>query len=147
MSFQASAKALKLTPYDALIVASMVESEAKFDEERPMIARVILNRLAAHRALQIDATSVYEARLAGKDPADIDYKIDTPYNTRNSRGLPPTPISNPGSKSLEATIHPAAGPWLFYVRKDADGHHFFTPSEKAFDAAATKCHANKWGCA
>jgi UPF0755 protein len=146
MSFQAAAKALKLSPYDALIVASMVESEAKFDEERPKIARVILNRLAMHRALQIDATSVYEARLAGQDPAGINYTLDTPYSTRIRKGLPPTPISNPGSQSLEATIHPAVGPWLFYVRSDGEGHHFFTSDEKAFNAAAVKCHANKWGC-
>jgi UPF0755 protein len=138
---------LKLTPYQALIVASMIESEAKFPEDRPKIARVILNRLAAGMELKIDAVNRYGAVLLGLDPNKVEYAtLDSPYNTYTHKGLPPTPISNPGEASLSAAVHPADGNWLYYVVMDAAGHHFFTNDDVAFEQAAQRCRDNNWGC-
>jgi UPF0755 protein len=144
LGFAAAAKALKITPYQALTIASMIESEAKFPQDRPKIARVIYNRLAIGRALQIDSTTRYGLVLEGKDPNSATYKETFAYDTRKRTGLPPTPISNPGEASLKAAVNPAAGNWLYYVVSDAAGHHFFTASDQEFVAAAQKCRANGW---
>jgi UPF0755 protein len=146
IGFDAAAKAERLTPYQALIIASLVESEAKFPEDRPKIARVILNRLAANRPIGIDSVNRYGLALEGKDPNSVTFKEQSPYNVRIHTGLPPTPISNPGEASLQAAVNPAQGDWLFYVVSDAQGHHFFTSSESAFMAAVAQCKANGWGC-
>ena len=143
----AAAKA-GLTPYQALIIASIAQAEAKYPEDMAKVARVIMNRLAAQTPLKIDATSVYGAELTGQDPKKIDFAtFDSVYNTYTHAGLPPTPISNPGADALNAAVHPASGNWLFYVNGDKDGHLFFTPSESAFTQAVDKCRANNWGCA
>ena len=146
LNFDESAMALGIKPYQALIIASMIEGEAKFDADRAKVARVIYNRLAAHQPLGIDATSVYEARLQGKDPRNISYTENSPYNTRKRPGLPPTAIDNPGEAAMDAAIHPAIGPWKYYVVADAQGHLFFTSSYAAFLRAKTKCKAKGWGC-
>ena len=145
--FSAQAKALGLTPYQQLIVASIAQSEAKFPADMAKVARVILNRIAAKRPLQIDATSAYECKLAGTDPAKCVYAdVQGPYNSYNNAGLPPTPISNPGTDAMAAAARPTAGNWLYYVNSDAAGHLFFTNSEAAFTKAAATCRANNWGC-
>jgi UPF0755 protein len=142
-----AARAVGLSPYQALIIASIVEGEAKFDADRSKVVRVILNRLAAGRPLQIDATSVYGARLAGLDPKKVDYAtLNSPYNSYTHAGLPPTPIDNPGSNSLKAAVQPAIGDWLFYVNGDAAGHLSFFTDEGEFLQAVEKCKANGWGC-
>lgn len=146
MGFADAAHKMGLTPYQALIVASMVEGEAKFDADRAKVARVIYNRLKANMPLGIDATSVYGARIAGQDPATINYNKPAPYNTRLTKGLPPTPIGNPGRAAMAAAVQPAPGPWLYYVNGDAAGHLYFTSSPTAFQAAVQKCRANHWGC-
>jgi len=146
MGFADAAQKMKITPYEALIVASMIEGEAKFDDDRAKVARVVYNRLTAKMPIGIDATSVYEAKVAGQDPSKIDYDKPTPYNTRVDRGLPPTPISNPGRAAMAAAIAPTAGPWLYYVNGDADGHLFFTASPTEFQAAVQRCQQNHWGC-
>lgn len=135
-----------LTPYDVLIVASLIEEETKVDEERPKVAQVIYNRLRQGIALGIDATSRYEAELEGRDRGDIDFTSDSPYNTRRQVGLPPTPIANPGRASIDAALNPADGPWIYYVLEDADGHHFFTDSNREFLAAKARCRDNGLGC-
>ena len=142
-----AAHALGLSPYQALIVASIVEGEARFDADRPKVARVILNRLAANRPLQIDATSVYGAKVAGLNPKQVDYAtLNSPYNSYTHPGLPPTPIDNPGSSSLQAAVQPATGDWMYYVNGDAAGHLSFFTDENAFLQAAEKCRENGWGC-
>jgi UPF0755 protein len=146
LGFAAGAKALRLTPYQALIIASLVESEAKFPEDRPKVARVILNRMAKGTPIGIDAANRYGVALTGKDPDSVTYTEDSPYNVRTRVGLPPTPVSNPGEASLQAAIQPAAGDWLYYVVSDSAGHHIFTADEDVFVAAAAKCKANGWGC-
>jgi UPF0755 protein len=135
-----------LTPYEILIVASLIEEETKVAEERPQVARVIYNRLRQGIALGIDATSRYEAELEGRDRGDVDFTSDSPYNTRRVRGLPPTPIASPGRASIEAALSPADGPWIFYVLEDADGRHFFTASNSEFLAAKQRCAERGLGC-
>lgn len=114
-----------MNPYDVVKVASMIEKEARVDEDRAKIARVIYNRLNSRMALGIDATYLY-ALPAGTLPSDVNWKASSPYNTRVRTGLPPTPISNPGRASLQAAAHPEDGPWLYYVLADKDGRHEFT---------------------
>jgi UPF0755 protein len=146
--FAAAAAALRITPYQALIICSIAQSEARYPDDMAKVARVILNRIAAKMPLQIDATSAYGAKLKGVDPTKIIFAtFDSPYNSYLHDGLPPTPISNPGAQALAATAAPPAGNWLYYVNSDAAGHLFFTNSMTAFTAAQLKCAQNNWGCA
>ncbi len=118
-----------LTPYEVLIVASLVEREAKLDVDRPKIAQVIYNRLKKDMPLQIDATTVYE--LGGVTRVfQKDLEKDGPYNTYTRRGLPPTPIAAPGKASIEAALNPTAGDWLFYVVTETNGGHSFASTLK-----------------
>ena len=103
----AFAKRKHLTRYDVLIIASLVEREAQLDKERPLIASVIYNRLRDGMPLGIDATIRYETRNWQRPIRQSELDADTPYNTRLRRGLPPTPIGNPGLKSIKAAAHPA----------------------------------------
>jgi peptidoglycan lytic transglycosylase G len=119
-------------PYDAVIVASMIEREAKFPEDRGKIARVIYNRLAKGMPLQIDATVEYALGTHKPRLTLADLKVNSPYNTYLHTGLPPTPIASPGAASLEAALAPAKGRWLYYVVVDAQGHHAFTASYDEF---------------
>jgi UPF0755 protein len=135
-----------LSPYEILIVASLIEEETKVDEERGKVAQVIYNRLRQDIPLGIDATSRYEAELAGRDRDDIDFESDSPYNTRRNQGLPPTPIASPGRASIEAALNPTDGPWIYYVLEDADGHHFFTDSNDEFINAKNRCADLGLGC-
>jgi UPF0755 protein len=135
-----------LTPYEILIVASLIEEETKVPEERAMVARVIYNRLRQGIPLGIDATSRYEAEIEGRDRSKVNFNSTSGYNTRKSKGLPPTPIASPGRASLEAALHPADGPWTYYVLKDSSGHHVFTDSASEFIAAKQRCHAAGLGC-
>jgi UPF0755 protein len=146
-NFTAAAKALNISPYEELIIASIAQAEAKFPDDFGKVARVILNRLAATRPLQIDATSAYAAKLAGLDPTKVIYAEQAgPYNTYRHDGLPPTPIDNPGAEAMNGAAHPPAGNWLYYVNEDAAGHLYFTNSEADFERAVAKCRANHWGC-
>jgi UPF0755 protein len=97
--------------------------------------------------LQFDSTSSYACKLAGTPANKCIYKdVNSPYNTYTHKGLPPTPIDNPGAAAMAAAVAPANGNWIYFVNKDAAGHLFFTNSEKAFTAAVTKCVKNHWGC-
>jgi UPF0755 protein len=126
-----------LSPYQVLILASIVEREARVASERPTIASVYLNRLAAKLPLQADPTVQYA--LASRDgpraatynywktdltPADL--QIDSPYNTYRSPGLPPGPICNPGEQSIRAVLQPAKTDYLYFVATtDGSGEHLF----------------------
>jgi UPF0755 protein len=117
-------------PYEVLIVASMIEREAKVDADRPKIAAVIYNRLAIDKRLEIDATVEYavgHAELTAKD-----LRVRSPYNTYTSEGLPPTPIAAPGEASIRAALQPADGDWLYYVLATKEGEHAFTNSYEEF---------------
>jgi UPF0755 protein len=114
------------TPYEILTVASLIEAEAKVDEERALIASVIYNRLRQNMPLQIDATLLY----ASGDPTkqsitEADQQTDSPYNTYTRAGLPPTPIANPSEASIRAALAPAQSDYLYYVIGDKEGRHKF----------------------
>ncbi len=127
------ARSKNLTPYDVLIIASMVEKEALAPAERPKIAAVIYNRLRERMPLGIDATIRYALRVPGTESLrESQLSSDTPYNTRKFLGLPPGPISNPGLASIRAAAHPARVDYLYFVRKPDKVHHFFTASYREF---------------
>ena len=129
----AYAKSKNLTPYDVLVIASMVEEEVQVPKERPLVAAVIYNRLRKGLALGIDATIRYGLNIPPtKAIRQSQLDSDNPYNTRNRLGLPPTPISNPGLASLQAAAHPADVDFLYFIRKADCKSHFFTASEQEF---------------
>lgn len=132
-----------LTPYQVVIVASMIEREARIPEERGMVARVVYNRLAKGIKLGIDATIRYGVNRPTQPLRVSDLNKDTPYNTRLHAGLPPTPIANPGQATLEAALNPTPGPWLFYVLADSAGHHTFATTDAEFQRAVAACRAAK----
>jgi UPF0755 protein len=124
------ARSKNLTPYDVLIIASMVEKETVAPGERRLVAAVIYNRLHNRMPLGIDATIRYGRDVPGTEPLkQSDIESDSPYNTRKRLGLPPTPIANPGLASMRAAAHPAPVGYLYFVRKPDGVHHFFTASE------------------
>jgi UPF0755 protein len=130
-----------ITPYEALIVASLIEAEAKVDADRPKIARVIYNRLARGEILGIDATVLYALQQRKETITSSDLRIDSPYNTRLKNGLPPTPINSPGAESIEAALNPAPGDWMYYVLYQADGTHYFAKTAAEFERAKADAKA------
>ncbi len=127
-----NAETLGVTPYEVVIVASLIEKEANIAEERSKVAAVIYNRIKADMTLGIDATVRYAVDKWTGKLTDEDLAIDSPYNTRTVKGLPPTPIANPGIAALEAALRPADVDYLYYVLTDTEGHHFFTASYEEF---------------
>jgi UPF0755 protein len=127
------ARTKHLTPYDVLIIASMVEKETLAPDERPKVAAVIYNRLKAGMALGIDATIRYGLDIPPTESIRVSQlESDNPYNTRKFAGLTPTPIANPGLASMQAAAHPANVDYLYFVRKPDRVHHFFTSSYRDF---------------
>ena len=124
------AKALKVTPYQVVIIASMIEEEARVDRDRRLIAGVIYNRLRLGMTLGIDATLLYDDPTPDGQLSSSDLESNSPYNTRLHAGLPPTPIASPGAESLLAALTPAHTEYLFYVLCGADGHHRFARTEQ-----------------
>jgi UPF0755 protein len=150
----ARAHALHVTPYQLLTVASMVEREAQVPGDRAKIAAVIYNRLARGMPLGIDASIYYAIELKDgiatytRELSEAQLHIDSAYNTRTHRGLPPTPISNPGLASIEAAAHPAHVSYLYYVAgADGCGEQVFSDTLAAFeaDAAAYKVAVARGG--
>jgi UPF0755 protein len=138
------ARARKRTPYDVLTIASMVERETVAPEERRLVAAVIYNRLERDMPLGIDATLRYGLGIPGTRPlTKAQLRSSTPYNTRRFKGLPPTPIGNPGLPSMRAAARPANVDYLYYVRKPDRVHHFFTADEKEF---CRKAREYGYGC-
>jgi uncharacterized YceG family protein len=127
------ARSKNLTPYDVLVIASMIEKETVVPSERRLVSAVIYNRLRERMPLGIDATLRYGRNVPGTEPLkQSDIESDNPYNTRKLLGLPPTPISNPGLASLRAAARPAAVDYLYFVRKGESTRHFFTASHAEF---------------
>ncbi len=139
---------LHITPYQLLIVASMVEREALLEGDRPKVAAVIYNRLRSGMALGIDATIRYALNDFSGALTEAQLQTDSPYNTRTHVGLPPTPISNPGVASIEAAAHPANVLDLYYVNgADGCGDLVFSTSSAEFErnAAAYREAVNRNG--
>jgi UPF0755 protein len=148
-NIETRAPQIGLTPYQVLIIASLIEREAKVDEDRAKIARVIVNRLYLQMPLQIDASLYYQQDP--KTPFAVLKAIDTPYNTYLHTGLPPTPIANPGRASIQAALNPVPNPppgepickelprgtpclYLYYVVIDEEGHHAFAATLEQHEA-------------
>ncbi len=133
------ASKLRLTPREVVTVASLIETEAKLSEDRPLIASVIYNRLKINMTLAVDSSVIYASKLEGKWRNDGKvYKSDverrSPYNTRLHAGLPPGPVASPGKSALEAALNPAQTDYLYYVREPSrnDGAHNFYSSDRDF---------------
>ena len=127
------ARSKNLTPYDVLIIASMIEKETVAPDERRLVAAVVYNRLRNRMPLGIDATIRYGRDVPGTEPLkESDLESNDPYNTRNRLGLPPTPISNPGLASMRAAANPARVDYVYFVRKGESNRHFFTASQSEF---------------
>ena len=132
------AESKNLSAHDVVILASMIEREARVADERVLVSSVIYNRLAKGMRLEIDATIEYI--LPGTRPRLLNRHllIDSPYNTYMYDGLPVGPISNPGLASLEAAVQPADTKYLYYVLTDTDGSHTFTTNLRDFLEAKEK---------
>lgn len=133
------ARVLNRKPREIVTIASLIETEAKLKEERPVVSSVIYNRLKLDIPLGVDSTIIYASKLAGKWKNDgkvylSDVNRDSPYNTRKVRGLPPGPVAAPGADSLRAALNPSETDYLYYVRNPDrdDGAHNFYNNEAGF---------------
>jgi UPF0755 protein len=116
--------------YQVVTLASIVEREARFDDDRPKVASAIYNRLAAGMPLQADSTVTYGLGITDREPTSDELHQDTPYNTYLHTGLTPTPISNPGLASLQAAAHPATTQFLFWVADGCGHNHYSTTAQQ-----------------
>jgi len=119
------ASALGVTPYQAITVASIVQKEGVYPANLGKVARVIYNRLALGKALQMDSTVLYSEHRDGGQVTAADLALDTPYNTYLHKGLTPTPICFPSKASLQAALAPTPGNWLYFVVVSKDGTEAF----------------------
>ena len=128
---QAQAATRKLNPLQVVTIASLIEREARFQEDRPLVASVIYNRLAAGWLLQIDATVLYAKGVWQSSVSLDDRRINSPYNTYLHTGLPPGPIANPGIKAIDAALQPADTGYFFYL-SDPQGHNHYAKTNEEF---------------
>ncbi|HEX6283776.1 MAG TPA: endolytic transglycosylase MltG [Pyrinomonadaceae bacterium] len=127
------ARSLSMSPREIVTTASLIETEAKLAEERPLVASVIYNRLQKDIPLAVDSSVIYASKLEGKWRYDgkvyrSDIERRSPYNTRLYAGLPPGPVASPGESSLKAALNPATSDYLYYVRnpdRDDGAHNFY----------------------
>jgi len=123
---------LKLTPHQIITIASLIETESRFDDERSVVASVIYNRLSKGMPLGIDQTAVYIAKMENRWDGVInrsDLESNSPYNTRKIIGLPPGPISSVSESSLKAALYPATTSYIYYVlnvEKNDKSHRFYS---------------------
>ena len=128
--------------YQGIVMASIVEAEAGVDEDRPLIASVLFNRLDQGTLLQIDATVLYAMGERGTGLTLDDLEFDSPYNTYVTIGLPPTPIGAPGFSSLDAVSAPEESDFIYYVLTSSDGTHTFTVTYDDFLVAKDQAKAD-----
>ncbi len=127
---------------ELVTVASLVEEESRIDEERPLVAAVIYNRLQRNMPLDLDSTLQYALNKYGQRLLDRDKDVDSPYNTYKNAGLPPGPISNPGVAALRAAMQPADGEYLYFV-SNADGMtHTFSSTLSEHNRAVARFRRN-----
>lgn len=130
-----------LSPYETVVAASLIQTEAKLAEDAPLISAVIRNRLRDGMPLQIDSTLCYAKGGCPPVPTNADKAIDSPYNTYRISGLPPTPISSVTEANLAAAIHPADVPYKYYVIADANGKHAFATTLQEHNANVAAARA------
>ena len=123
-TMRVQAEKMGLSVYDLITLASLVEREVRFPEDRPIVAQVLLKRLKLNMPLQTDATLQYLMDTPKEDVSIEDTQIDSPYNTYQHTGLPPGPIANPGMASIMAVLHPAETDYLYFVA-DRQGHNHY----------------------
>lgn len=145
------AEDLGVEPYDIVIVASIIEREVRRDADRAKVARVLYNRLDEGMELGLDSTVVYAENLKTNTTTARDRESDSPYNTYLVEGLPPGPISAPGTAALEAAANPADGDWLYFVTVNFDtGKTEFGETEADFEKLRAKfqkyCRDNPGTC-
>ena len=119
------AKELGLSLYDLTTLASLVEREVRYPEDRAIVAQVFLKRLKMNMPLQTDASLQYLMDAPKEDVTIKDTEIESPYNTYKHAGLPPGPIANPGIEAIEAVLHPADTDYLYFVA-DRKGHNHYS---------------------
>jgi UPF0755 protein len=130
---------LGLSQHEVLTLASLIEKEAKHDEERPLIAAVYHNRLQQGMRLQCDPTVIYAlGEYFDGNLHKADLSLDSPYNTYRYAGLPPGPIASPGRRALAAAVAPAPVDYLYFVARQQDGRHQFSRTLPEHDAAVQK---------
>ena len=132
-----------LSDRETLILASLVEEEARHDDERPLVASVFMNRIKNKALLQCDPTVVYALERVNQYRGtllSVDLKFDSPYNTYRYAGLPPGPISNPGRRSLEAAAKPASSAYYYFVRT-TEGRHTFSETNAEHNRAVAAYRA------
>jgi UPF0755 protein len=146
----ARARSLGVTPYQLLTIASMIEREAQVPADRAKIAAVIYNRLKAGMPLGIDAAIYYAVEMQKgvatytHELTESQLRINSAYNTRTHKGLPPTPISNPGTASIQAAAHPTKASYLYYVAAaDGCGEQVFSTTEAQFQVNVAAYEAAK----
>ena len=131
------------SPYEALIMASIVEKETSIPTERDKIAGVFIRRLQRGMLLQTDPTVIYAiGESFDGDIKDRDLALDSPYNTYVYKGLPPTPIAAPGRAAIWAALHPDEGNALYFVAM-GDGHHYFSDTLAEHNRAVAKYQLKK----
>lgn len=138
--WQKRCEELTMTPREIVILASLIEKEASISEEKKMVSTVFHNRLKIKMKLDCDPTIIYALKEQGSFTGNLrkeDLKIDSPYNTYRRRGLPPSPICNPGQKSLEAALYPEEEKYLYFVSRN-DGSHVFSRTFKEHQRAVWK---------
>ena len=128
-AFRNRARELNMTEHEVVTLASIIEGEAIYDKERPIISGVYHNRLNRGMRLQADPTIQYIIEDGPRRLLNRDLRIDSPYNTYKNKGLPPGPINSPGAQSLKAALYPEENEYLFFVAR-GDGYHTFTTNEK-----------------
>jgi len=130
-----AARRANLTPYEVLTIASMIEREAQQPRERRLVSSVIYNRLRDGIPLGIDATVRYVTNNWSRPLTQSQLQVQSPYNTRKNRGLPPGPIGSPGIEAIRAAAQPARSGYLFYVVKPGTcGEHAFSKTNAQFEA-------------
>jgi UPF0755 protein len=136
------AQRLGMSPYEVLTIASIIEREGRLTEDFAKIAEVFYNRLDRGMRLDSDATLYYVLEPDHGGLTNSDLQIDSPYNTRLNVGLPPTPIASPGDNALQAALHPATGPYLYFVTIDQEGHAAFAETLDKFNELVAQSRAN-----
>ncbi len=132
---QAKAQSIGLSAYEVIVLASLIEREVQLAKERPMVARVFLNRIKIGMPLQSCATIQYILGYAKEELTIADTQLPSPYNTYLHQGMPPGPVANPGLSSIQAALNPAEGDWLYFVIDGKTGGHRFSRSLAEHEAA------------